>query len=177
MQMRYRNALLLATAASFACACVLVATPPVKAQESQIRGVEVVKLEGTYQYISGGVPLLGYITEKLTGGNVKFLVCPTSTLLQVSFNQLTQVDQPCQKKPSSGGTWVAWHYDSGKLIAALTNAQSNIAGFSFSNISVNELPSQYQKLVESSKRGNLAAYSFSGDDGKPALGIITKPEM
>jgi hypothetical protein len=143
-----------------------------KAEDNKVNGLKVVIIEGVYKYNSGGVPLFGYIRERLVQDQVKFVVCRTAKIIQVSMKLLQPVAEPCERSRSpTPAPWSAWYYSDGKLVSS-PQAKKTVGS---DKILVGDLPPQYQGLVRASKKGDPVAYSFVDYQGYNALGVITKP--
>jgi hypothetical protein len=141
----------------------------------EVQGMQVVKLEGVYRYDSGGVPLLGYIKERLAAGRVNFLVCTTAKIIPVSLASLTRITDPCPQTPGIG-TGFAWVSESGKLKPVSGFPDQKTGKTVYQAIDLKDLPKEFQGFVATTKEGDWAAYSFPSEQGKINLGIIVRPD-
>lgn len=152
------------------------ASDTAKAEDNQVHGLKIVTLEGVYKYNSGGVPLFGYVQERLPDDNVSFLVCRTAKTIQVSMKLLQPVPEPCVKSSTpTPAPWIAWYFADGQLVPSAKGQKT--VHFDYGNISVGDLPHRYQGMVAASKEGELAAYSFTDYKGGMSLGVISKPQL
>jgi hypothetical protein len=162
-------------------------------QTSSINGMQLIIMDGPYQYKSGGVRLLGYIMELNTplqaAENVQFIVCNTSTLINVKYSELKHVGTKCPNRlppqwPETAALWTEWKVDSGKLVATnnidwskLNKRNSSGQELTSKDIPLGELPKKYQELITSERTDKTVAITFAAKNGSPLLGIVGKSSM
>ena len=148
------------------------------AEDTKVQGIPFVILSDVYKYNSGGVPLLGYIVQRVENkDDVKFLICSSGNTISVSFKSLEQVKTKCPNSQAGGGLWSAWVFSSGRLLASAnadTPQNPNVLKWkdAFKAIDVSELPASYRAALYAVQPGHVAAYSFPTEDGAMALGIV-----
>ena len=175
--------------------CFTKAAESIKAADI-VNGMVLVSLDGPYEYNSGGVPLYGYISALKVSVNpkdynpasktayqasdkVQFHVCRTGKEISVSYGDLTHVKQGCGTSgrtwPETTASWPKWKVKYGKLVVVDQKGNwPEIAKRSLKDISISDLPNNYQSTLLSEQQGKTVAVTVKADDGSLLLGILPK---
>jgi hypothetical protein len=137
--------------------------------------ISIKHVEGFFTYKSGGVPLLGYIEERLVDPLVKFNACGEKTY-ELNSRLLVPSTAKCPATPDSKTT--PWHVDGGKLVPLPEFARgTKDLLYTGAQIEVNDLPDKYQKALKKIESGDWAAVSYTAKNGEKVLGIFSKPDI
>lgn len=150
------------------------------AQEGAIQDVstmgffEINAAPGFYELNNDGVPVLGFVTQRLQSDRVKFTMCNKKTI-EVSFAQLVISKSTCldpQKKPDiwQAGVKVV------PLLKVNSNLSSTLAIFDKQKLNLTSLPPSLKKSVASARDGDLVGVVFAAKNGQKSLYIVTPAE-
>jgi hypothetical protein len=158
------------------------------AQDTKINGMQVVALH-TYIYKTKTGPLLGLVVsltsaDAQTAQPVSFIVCNTGKTIQVNLSDLQPIDRQCPNRgwgtwavQDGGGVWAQWTATPGKLVVNrsgsedLSKVKARFRDIDLKDINVSDLPTDYQKIVDTQKSGGAAAITLTYKD-TPILGIL-----
>jgi len=151
-----------------------VMLPEAKAQNTIVLGDEkwaVYSAKGHYQYNKDGVPLLGLIvTQK--GDEVDFSLC-SNKIIKVKFKELVPTPAKCSQGPSDPGPWRTGSKNIQYVVKANSDPSSTIVRLGGKPVDLGTLPTSYLSVFMGAKAGDTVGFAFTGEDGKPSLGILT----
>lgn len=172
MATRFSNSFL-----SVFCLTVLM-LPEAQAQNTVVLGNQqwiVYKAQGHYEYNKDGVPLLGLIvTQK--GDDVDFSLC-SNKIIKVKFKDLKSTTAGCSRGPSDPGPWRSGSKYIEYFVKANSDPSSKVVQLGGKAVDLGTLPALYTTSLMDAKAGDPIGFAFTGEDGKPSLGIIVKPSQ
>jgi len=161
-------------------------------------GLRIVEIDGPYTYDADGVPILGWIVERLTATKVKFRMCSERTA-EIDLSLLKKTEGHCARDRRGPIPWFALD---GKIVPSMTATPSSVKslaeqhvesrlrsaeisalhrGFIDENkveefaqrlaIRIDLLPAPYRHRLVSAPSSTTVAVSFKDENGW-TLGIL-----
>jgi hypothetical protein len=169
----------------FLSACVsTLACVTAQAQDvtTAVAGFRLYKLAGLYEYSRDGVPLLGFVTQKMNNGKkmdngmVNFTTCGNKTM-ELDFKELKATPAACPPPKKDPGPWTARSND----IVPVLKAEAGAKGasefqvvFARERLNLLELPPDFKGYLMKAKVGDQVGFAFTDVDGKKSIAMVVK---
>lgn len=135
------------------------------------------KIDGAYEINRGGVPLLGYVIERPSPANVKFMLC-SNRFIDVEEKELKRSSATCPNSEDKGkgkpgvNPFVILN---GTIVSekVLANTSDKILVAKEHGVPIESFPEEIKKILQSVPSGERVGVGYEGLDGKRQFGVFT----